>query len=134
MEAATDNNITVSWSAPITDNHSPVTGYRLYMNALNDGDWTLVYDGKDQPTVLTHLVPGLQRGLSYRFMSSAINYVGEGANSTEATLLCAKTPSAPGQPQYVSSTSNSITIAWSSDIDNGGAFVDFYEVFYKLTT
>lgn len=59
MEAATDHNITVSWSMPITDNDSPVTGYRLYMNALNDGDWTLVYDGKDQPTVLTHLVPGL---------------------------------------------------------------------------
>jgi len=49
--------------------------------------------------------------------------VGEGANSTESTLLCAATPLAPGQPQYVTSNETSITIDWSAPQDNGGSFV-----------
>ena len=36
--------------------------------------------------------------MKYRVMVSAINLVGEGMNSTEAILLCAETPIAPGQP------------------------------------
>ena len=73
-----------------------MTGYRVFMNPLNDGDWRLVYDGRGQPTVRVHEVGGLLRGMHYRFKSAAINYVGEGANSTESTLLCAATPTAPG--------------------------------------
>ena len=45
LEAATETSITVAWNAPSNDGGSAVTGYRLYMNYLNDGDWELVYDG-----------------------------------------------------------------------------------------
>jgi len=69
--------------------------------------------------------------MHYRFKSAAINYVGEGANSTESTLLCAATPSAPGQPQFISSTLSQITIAWTAADDNGGASVLTYDIFYK---
>lgn len=66
------------------------------MNAINVGEWIKVYDGTGQPTVYTYEVTGLIRGIQYRFMTTAINSVGVGANSTEAILLCAATPSAPG--------------------------------------
>lgn len=84
--------------------------------------------------MLTHRIKGLKRGLHYRFKSAAINYVGEGANSTESVLLCADTPDAPGQPQYISSTSAEVTFSWSSALDNGGAPVDAYQIFYKLAS
>ena len=96
MEAATNSTITVSWSVPAYSGLSPITGYKLYINPLDDGDWTLIYDGKGQPTVLQHEVEGLKRGLHYRFISAAVNYVGQGLNSTESVLLCADTPNAPG--------------------------------------
>jgi len=114
LEAATNSSITFSWNAPLSNGGSPITGYKAYINALDEGDWKLIYDGTGQPTVLVWQQAGLKRGMHYRFKTSALNIIGEGANSTESTLLCAQTPSAPGQPQYVSSSLTSITIAWSS--------------------
>jgi hypothetical protein len=49
-------------------------------------------------------------------------------------MLCAFTPTAPGQPQYVSSTQSAITIKWAPPADSGGAFVEDYEIFYKLAS
>ena len=97
-EQATDSEIAIAWSEPTDDGGQPISGYLVYMNALDDGDWTLVYDGRGQPTVRHFTVQNLERGMNYRFKSAAINYVGEGLNSTESTLLCAATPAAPGQP------------------------------------
>jgi hypothetical protein len=45
LEAATDSSITVSWNAPSEDGGSPITGYKLYINPLDDGDWYLIYNG-----------------------------------------------------------------------------------------
>lgn len=108
LEEATESSITVSWSQPASDGGSPITGYKLFMNPTDDGDWYLVYDGTGQPTVLTFEKRNLQRGKYYRFQVSAINYIGEGKNSTEAILLCAETPTAPGQPKLILSDSSSV--------------------------
>ena len=75
-ESASESSITVSWSPPDTDGGAQITGYRLYINPLDDGDWSLVYDGDGQPTVLVYTVTGLERGKEYRFKSSASNFVG----------------------------------------------------------
>jgi len=96
IESSTDSSITISWSSPSSNGGSQVTGYFVYMNAINVGEWIRVYDGTGQPTVFTFEVIGLVRGMQYRFMTSAINSVGVGANSTETIMLCAATPSAPG--------------------------------------
>jgi hypothetical protein len=60
--------------------------------------------------------------------------VGVGANSTESILLCAATPAAPGQPQYVSSTETQITFEWVAPSENGGSLVETYQIFSKLAT
>lgn len=45
METATEKSITIAWNPPANDGGSPIIGYRVYMNYLNDGDWELVFDG-----------------------------------------------------------------------------------------
>ena len=45
LEAASESSITIAWNPPSHDGGSPVIGYKVYMNYLNDGDWELVYDG-----------------------------------------------------------------------------------------
>jgi Fibronectin type III domain len=37
--------MTVSWSPPSENGGSPITGYKLYMNPLDDGDWQIIYNG-----------------------------------------------------------------------------------------
>lgn len=76
------------------------------MNDLTDGDWVLIYDGYQQPTVLVKTQEGLKAGQYYRFRISSINLVGEGQVSDDSTLLCAAHPGAPSQPQVVSSTAD----------------------------
>lgn len=47
LETATNSTITLSWNAPSTSGGVPISGYRVYMNELMQGDWKLIYDGKD---------------------------------------------------------------------------------------
>jgi hypothetical protein len=58
-----------------------VSGYKVYINSLDQGDWFLIYDGTGQPTVFTTEIDNLTRGELYRFYVTAVNYVGEGAIS-----------------------------------------------------
>ena len=95
LESATNSSMIISWNQPENNEGISITGYQLFMSALDDGDWHLVYDGSGQPTIYVTEVSSLQRGMFYRFKTRALNYVGAGGNSTDAVLLCAATPSAP---------------------------------------
>jgi titin len=78
LDASTDSSMTISWSVPAYNGGSAITGYKVFINPLDDGDWSEIYDGAGQPTILTYKIEGLKRGLHYRFQSIALNYVGEG--------------------------------------------------------
>ena len=39
LEAATKTSITIAWNTPASDGGTRITGYRVYMNPLADGDW-----------------------------------------------------------------------------------------------
>ena len=56
LESSTDSEIVISWNAPSYDGGSPITGYKVFMNPLNEGDWQLSFDGTGQPTVHTAVI------------------------------------------------------------------------------
>ena len=90
MEASNRTSVTVAWQVPTVDGGSRITGYRLYMNKLRDGDWELAYDGTNQPYVTIYTVHGLIAGDYYRFRVTSISVRGESADpSPEDTFLCA---------------------------------------------
>jgi len=45
LEFATNSSITLAWNPPSDNGGVPVTGYKVYINELDQGDWFLVYDG-----------------------------------------------------------------------------------------
>ena len=45
LDQASVSSITVAWNAPIINGGSAMTGFRLYINAVDQGDWFMVYDG-----------------------------------------------------------------------------------------
>jgi titin len=132
-ESSTRSSITLGRNAP-SDGQSPITGYRIYMNALAVGDWLLIYAGEGYPTRQTYSAQGLSEGSQYRFMISAFNLVGESANSTEAQYTASDLPGGPTQPKLVSSTSTEVVISWEPPSDSGGQSLTAYEVQHKLAT
>jgi len=78
-------DIRVSWSLPLTDGGSVVTGYKVYVDTI------LVYDGSDQSTVTQYTIPNLSVGKTYSVAVSALNKVGESPKSS-LSLVAASMP------------------------------------------
>jgi hypothetical protein len=100
------------------------TGYLLYMDGGNDGDYRVLYNGTLQPGVLEYRVTGAEHGIAigraYRFRVSALNYNGEGTLSDEATLYMCLTPQDFPAPEYVSSTETTLTVKWCAPSSTSG--------------
>jgi hypothetical protein len=78
--------------------------------------------------LLTYNKSGLTAGVSYRFKVTALNYIGEGAESPIGTIIAATVPDQILQaPTYVSSTLTSVTVTWLAP-DNGGSAITGYKV------
>jgi hypothetical protein len=84
------------------------------MDGGNDGNFTQIYDGTGRPGQLCYLVNGLTMGQAYNFVVAAVNFNGEGAQSSEALLVACLPPSDLAPPIYVNSTQTTLTVSWSA--------------------
>ena len=73
--------VVLNWVAPASTGGSAITGYRIYRGLTSGSEAFLVAVG----VVLTYTDTGLTNGQIYWYQVSAINVVGEGARSTEAS-------------------------------------------------
>lgn len=119
----------LAWSAPADDGGAAVTGYVVEQST--DGQtWTQV----GTPTGTSLEVTGLTAGTPVRFRVAAVNTVGQGAWSDEATATplpkpVVTAPSAPtGLSATVSSNRRTIKLAWNAPASDGGAAVTDYVV------
>ena len=85
--AAGLNEATLTWAAPVSDGGSPITGYKVYRATSAGAETLLSMVG----VVLSYTDPGLTSGQAYYYEVSAVNAVGEGPKSNEASA----TPTAP---------------------------------------
>ena len=74
-----------SWQAPASDGGSDITGYRVQWKEAT-GSWDTATDVSEAAvTVTTHTITGLTGGVEYSVRVVAINDVGDGPASLEAT-------------------------------------------------
>ena len=108
--AAGVNEAMLTWAAPVSDGGSPITGYKVY-RATSAGAETLL---STVGVVLSYTDPGLTSGLAYYYEVRAVNAVGEGPKSNEASV----TPTAPPDttPPTITITSPSNNTEVSSTI------------------
>jgi len=116
--------ITLTWSAPASDGGSPITNYRIYRGTSSGGEIFLVQIGN----VLSHLDPGLTNGQKYYYKVSAVNAVGEGPKSSEASATPGATPTAPIGLSATGGNAK-ISLAWSPPVDNGGNPITGYSIY-----
>lgn len=49
-------SLTATWTAPLSANGDAVSGYKLYIDDGQGGDYTLVYDGSNQANVYSYTI------------------------------------------------------------------------------
>ena len=107
------NTAFLSWSSPMSDGGSPLTGYRVQVSMDNGATWST---SVDTPVSLRSArITGLVGGTTYMFRVVAINAVGTSAPSNTATL----TPVIAGLPRPPSSVTatvsvTTVNVSWSA--------------------
>ena len=125
---AGDGQVTLTWTAPISDGGLPIMNYTLYRGTASGGETLLMTLGN----LLTYSDTGLANGQTYYYRVSASNSVGEGPKSTEVNATPATIPSEP--LNIVATTGGGqVTISWAAPASDGGSPITNYTV-YRGTT
>jgi fibronectin type 3 domain-containing protein len=82
---------TLTWNAPASDGGSSITNYVIYRGAASGSETTLATVGN----VLTYVDSDVVGGRAYFYRISAINSIGEGPLSIEATVTISPSPNLP---------------------------------------
>jgi len=85
--AARAGQILLTWASPASTGGSPITGYRIYLGTASGGETLLAMIGNE--TVYT--VTNLTNDQIYYFKVAAVNAVGEGPLSIEASATPSRT-------------------------------------------
>lgn len=123
------NQISLSWSAPLTNGGSPVTGYKIHRGTTSGGETLLATIG----TNTSFVDAGLAANATRYYQVTAITAVGEGAASNEASATTHGPPWAPTLVIAVTgSGSGRINVNFAAPLYDGGSPVTSYKVYRSL--
>jgi hypothetical protein len=120
--------ISLSWTAPVSDGGAPITNYCIYRGLTSGGAAYLTTIGN----VLQFTDNSVVNSQTYFYLVSAANAVGEGAPSSEASATTPSVPDPPTAP-IASPTTGQITLTWVAPIDDGGAPIVGYNIYRGST-
>jgi hypothetical protein len=107
VATAGDGRVTLSWSAPRSDGGSAITNYRIYRRTSSTSQSLIA----TVDNVLSYTDTSVTNGVTYYYQVSAVNSVGEGPKSNEASA----TPTSTPQPDFsISASPNSLSLTLSS--------------------
>src|SRR5207244_2938722 len=117
----------LTWQAPASNGGSPITNYKIYRGTTSGGE-TLVATIGNQ---LSYSDGGLTNGVTYYYQVSAVNNVGEGPKSNEASATPTAPATPPGAPQGLGATAGdaTVTLTWSAPNSNGGSPITNYRIY-----
>ena len=114
--AISDGQLTLSWSAPVEDGGSEITGYQYSLDGVGYVDV-----GSATSVTIDGLVNGLQYTISVRAVNSAHAGVPSSVTATPNIV-----PSAPTIDR-IASGNMQLEISWIAPRDNGGSLVTGYK-------
>ncbi len=121
---AGNGQATVSFSAPMDNGGSPVTGYTVISNPAGPN----IVDTEAGSTALSHIVTGLVNGTAYTFTVKASNVAGMSvASAPSGSVTPATVPDAPTQLSAIAGNGQA-TVNFSAPLNNGGSPITGYTV------
>lgn len=122
-------SIGVTWNA-VAATEVSTTGYKLYRDNGNDGNFSLIYDGTNRPGQRAFVSTGLNTGTYYRFKVSALNALGESDNSTELIRPACMPPSSVTPYSIAeSATETTILLNWDAPESTNGCQITGFNLY-----
>src|SRR5437773_1966076 len=122
-----DATVSLTWSPPSSNGGSPIAHYKIYRGTTSGGETPRATIGN----VLTYSDTAVTNGVTYFYQVSALNNVGEGPRSSEASATPVAPPTVPGAPRDLGAVAGDATVAlaWSSPSADGGSAITNYKVY-----
>ena len=132
VPSSTRESCKVEWTQVTPPTSTTIEGYVVLVNDGREGDeYTVAYQGDNNPSQLETTITGLSSRLSYKIIGYAVNKAGNGSNSTSVTCFTTAPPGQPGRPIRQSSTNVSIVLEWEPAYEDGGSPITEYHLFYE---
>src|SRR5439155_204419 len=124
---AGDATIALVWSPPGSDGGSPITNYKIYRGNSSGGESFFTEIGN----ILAYLDTGLTNGHTYYYKVSAVNAVGDGPLSNEASATPTAPATKPGAPRNLQATpgDGQVTLNWQPPSNDGGSPITIYKIY-----
>ena len=116
--------VALSWSPPLTNGGSAVTGYEVAYRPGTGGEWMILDVAADATTTV---VDGLTNGVGYVLRVRAVTDVGDGDWSATTSAIPVTVPSAP-PGIAVAAGDTTVTVSWSTPTSDGGSPIVDYQL------
>ncbi len=129
--SATSGSVTLTWDPPASDGGSQILLYKIYRSTTQGGSYTNIANTSDGTTT-TYTDTSVVNGQTYYYVVSAVNSIGEGPTSTEASATPTGPPSAP-QNLAGQGGVGWVYLTWQPPTNDGGSAITQYLI-YRSTT
>lgn len=120
--------INLTWDEPASDGGSPVINYTIYRGTSSGSETFYVMIGN----ITSYDDTNVTIGITYYYRVSAVNIVGEGLLSNEASATPLAVPSAP--LNLAATPGNGyIVLTWDEPVSDGGSQITNYRI-YRSTS
>lgn len=129
-ETTTLTSSVVRFSAPLSDGGAAIETYAVQFSSTDWATWETFTSTLSSPAT-PFVVTGLSHSTNYKFRIIATNSVGPSIPSATSAAIRTLSPSVPTAPTIGAATligTNSVNVAFTASVDNGGAVIDSYTV------